>query len=265
MQNHRMLVLDWGIGGLPLLMRLRAARPDAELIYLSDAGYQPYGRVGPAELGARLDAIAGFASRSGATAVAVACNAMSSVLQAPVTIGPGGVALLSLVHSYLGSPLPSGRTIAVIGGNRIIDSGLYRRGLEAAGNRVLENKAQPLSALIEAGDRGALPPALRTILAPLAASDALVLACTHYPAAAPEIAALRPDLELIDPLGPLEARCLSALDSPGRTEPERSASRSAGALRLWTTGDPEASRRGAAAAFGFTDLRFETLPLGLTP
>ena len=61
--------------------------------------------------------------------------------------------------------------------------------------------AQPLSAHIEAGRTGTtqFQTDLARIVAPLRQVDALVLACTHYPAAGRWFAAALPGVRLIDP------------------------------------------------------------------
>src|SRR5688572_9808162 len=100
--------------------------------------------------------------------------------------------------------------------------------------------AQPLSAHIEAGTaRGAaFAETLAAIMSPIARADALLLACTHYPAVADAIAAHAPGAQLLDPARALAAATLKSLK--GR--------RSDGPTRFLTTGDPAAMRRAAALA-----------------
>ena len=97
--------------------------------------------------------------------------------------------------------------VGVVGGRRTIAGGHYRRGLARPGRVVLSRVAQPLSAHIEAGRTGSpqFLADLARILAPLRRVDALVLACTHYPAASRWFAAALPDTLLIDPAEHLAA------------------------------------------------------------
>jgi glutamate racemase len=82
---------------------------------------------------------------------------------------------------------------------------------------------------------------LRKILHPLRHAEALLLACTHYPAIRHLIAPLVPEAELLDP-SVLTAQDLLAyrdsLHSNGRQD------------IFLTTGDPHQSTRVAAIAFG---------------
>jgi glutamate racemase len=255
--NHRMMALDWGIGGLPLFQGLCGALPGADLLYVSDSGSAPYGKQSAKELRGRLEEIAAFAAGLGIGAIAVACNAMSSVLPA-AGFRMGGVEVLSLIHAFIASPLPSGRVIGVIGGVRTIHSGIYQRALEAAGNRVRALPTQDLSAYIEAGDFAAVPAFLEKTLSALGTIDTLVLACTHYPAVAPLIQTMAGGIEIIDPGSVLLDVCVRRL-SAGRPEPAR------GRQRYVTTGGAEQTRRSAEAAFGFSGLPFETVALNLRP
>jgi glutamate racemase len=268
-------VLDWGIGGLPLFQSLGAALPGADLLYLSDSGSLPYGKQSSGALRRRLGDIAAFAAGLGIHAIAAACNAMSSVLPAASAfiddggviddgviddgVIDGGVEVFSLIHTFLASPLPSGRVIGVIGGTRTIQSGIYQRALEAAGNRVRSCPTQELSALIEAGDMDALPGFLEKTLAALGDIETLVLACTHYPAASPLIQNMARNLEIIDPGSALRDFCLERCTAFGDRRP-------AGGRRVYvTTGSAENSRRSAERAFGFSGLPFAHISPALNP
>jgi glutamate racemase len=104
--------------------------------------------------------------------------------------------------------------------------------------------AQPLSAHIEAGSVGSpgFVADLRRIVAPLRRAQALVLACTHYPAVSDWFADALPDTALIDPVQRL-ATALAARHPAARTGPV--------AQRAYlTSGDAEGMRRGAANAWG---------------
>jgi glutamate racemase len=252
------MALDWGIGGLPFFQSLGAALPGVDMLYLSDSGSVPYGKQSPKELRGRLEQIAAFAAGLGIEIVAVACNAMSSVLPAACSRA-GGIEVFSLIHAFLASPLPPGRVIGLIGGIRTIRSGLYQRALEGAGNRVHSRPAQKLSALIEAGDFAAIPAYLKKILAALGDIDTLVLACTHYPAASPIIKHMAPGLEIIDPGAALLEACLRRIAAAGDC-------RSAGGRRTYaTTGDVDRSRLSAETAFGFSGLPFTCVGPNLNP
>ncbi len=102
-----------------------------------------------------------------------------------------------------------------MGGRRTIAAGHYRRGLARRGRVVLSRVAQPLSAHIEAGRTGSpeFRSDLANILAPLRHVDALVLACTHYPAARDWFAAALPHATLIDPAERMAAAIAAAVST----------------------------------------------------
>ena len=86
-------------------------------------------------------------------------------------------------------------------------------------------------------------PIWRRFVAPLRRVDALVLACTHYPAANPWFAAALPHALLIDPAERLAAAIAQRYPHTRKT--------SRRGMRVFlTTGDPEAMRRGAVHAWG---------------
>lgn len=236
-------VLDWGVGGLGLVRALSDQTPD--VLYVSDAGTVPYGRQAPAALARRVEQVAAFLAGQGAERVIVACNAASTVLgqvHAPVpvdgVIAPG-------IRAALQVP---GR-LGVLGGVRTIRSHAYGRALRAHGRLVRERVAQPLSALVEAGqlDGPGVHAAVRRVLRPMGRLDALVLACTHYPALRPVFAQLRPDLSCIDPVDQL-VRELGAVTGGGT-------------LRVWTSGAPQATVQSARAAWGLDLPTPETLEI----
>jgi glutamate racemase len=110
---------------------------------------------------------------------------------------------------------------------------------------VLSRVAQPLSAHIEAGRAGSpeFLADLALILAPFRRLDALVLACTHYPAASRWFAAALPDTLLIDPAERLAA-------AVAERHPHTQGTPHRATRTFLTTGDPDAMRRGAASARG---------------
>ncbi|OBB31146.1 hypothetical protein A5792_17400 [Mycolicibacterium peregrinum] len=235
-------IVDWGIGGIGLVRELDRQVPGLPVLYWSDAGVTPYGRMRSADLAARLHAVVSELVRRGATEVVLACNAASTVAprlsQAPVPVE--GI----IRHGLASVPDHVGGPVGVVGGRRTIASGCYRRGLARPGREVLSRVAQPLSAHIEAGRSGSpgFVADLRRIVAPLQRAQAVVLACTHYPAVSDWFADALPDATLIDPVERLAA-AIAARHSAARTG-------CVAARTYLTSGDTEAMRRGAALAWG---------------
>jgi len=238
----RLGVVDWGIGGLGLVGMLDHAAPALPITYWSDTGAPPYGLVRTADLVRRLRMIVDRLAGEGCTEVVLACNAASTVVD---RLGPTAVPVEGIItHGIAAVPPAAEGMVGVVGGRRLVASGAYRRGLASPRRLIRSRVAQPLSAHIEAGRTGS--PEFATDLAritrPLRGASAVVLACTHYPAAARHFADQLPGTTLVDPAAHLAASI---------AERHRSTSGSAAAERVvLTSGDPGAMRAGAEAAWG---------------
>lgn len=239
--NSCLGIVDWGIGGVGLLKALDRSVPGLPVLYWSDAGVLPYGRMTADELTDRLLTVVSALAERGVTEVALACNAASTVTH---RLGAATVPVRGIITHGLASVPNELDRVGVVGGRRTITAGHYRRGLARSGRVVVSRVAQPLSAHIEAGHTGSprFRADLAKILAPLRRMDALVLACTHYPAAARWFADALPQTRLIDPAEHMAAAIAARYPQLQQAAP---------ATRLFlTSGDPEAMRRGAARAWG---------------
>ena len=174
----------------------------------------------------------------------VACNAASAALvpnlcdcRVAGVIEPG-------IALTLRQTVP-GERIGILGGRRTIEAGLHAAALEAAGRRTRACIAQPLSAHVEAGRLSgeALDANLLPLVAALADCDAVLLACTHYPALLPRLLELLPAMRWLDPVDELVEQLTAGLPALGEGV-------AAALPRMMTTGDPRASERSAALAFG---------------
>lgn len=247
----RLALVDWGVGGVGVLRELRAKNPDCRVTYFSDSGAPPYGLLSPRVLSRRLhDVVAWLASR-GVAEVFFACNAASSVLTNDATAWPLPVS--GIIDAGVTTVRASGaRVVGIVGGMRTVRSGVYRRALRADTRVIVQRVAQPLSAAIEAGAAHAASTAalVGRITAPLAHVDALLLACTHYPASLHAFEAALPGVLLLDPAGEAATRLA---DRSGDV-----ATRDA----FFTTGDARQMQRAAQAAFGVEIRDVERVDLG---
>jgi len=246
-------ILDWGIGGIDFHARVRARHPALPLIYWSDSGATPYGKLSREALAARVAAVAARLRERGASRLVIACNAASTVLDHPA-LAAAGLPVSGVIAPAIAAAIADpARRLGVIGGRRTIRSGLYRRALLAAGRRVQQRVAQPLSAMVERGELGgpAVAAELDRILAPLRAIDALVLACTHYTALLAPIRERLPGVRIIDPA----AATLAEVERRGWL------SGHGGSDMFLTTGSPTAAREAARLAFAARLPEFERLPL----
>lgn len=231
-------LLDWGIGGMGVLRALRALRPDVSVVYLADSGATPYGKLPRPMLEARVASAIGFLEARGATHVVIGCNAASTVLDG---ITPK-VPVTGMIAPALRAMAGTRGVVGVVGGARTIRSGVYRRGLMSADRTVRQRIAQPLSAHIEAGTTSsrAFTEALAHVVAPLRGADALLLACTHYPAVAGRFAALLEGTRIVDPADAVAHEVVATLD----------AARGEAHTAVFTTGDATRTAQAAARAFG---------------
>ncbi|MEM6294950.1 MAG: aspartate/glutamate racemase family protein [Myxococcota bacterium] len=236
-------VLDWGIGGLDVVRKLRRAGEHRPVLYASDAGAPPYGTLGDEALAARVSAVITALVGHGCRDVLVGCNAASTVLDHPALRVPAEVAVHGVIAPAVAEVLARRDTdVLVIGGARTIASAAYASALEPRGVRVRSRVAQPLSALIEAGvlQGPRLRACLDAILEPVRDATVLVSACTHYLAVESALREALPRLQHV--VDPADALVRSRTPSPSCGNGGRD--------RFWTTGDPAASQRAAAAAFG---------------
>ena len=241
-------IIDWGIGGVDFLRRLRGECPTLSTTYLSDSGFTPYGKVASPALAPRLEQVLDFLAEQGADAVVIACNAASSVL--PQLRPRPELPVTGVIAPTLGA-LTDGasRDIAVLGGQRTIDSRAYEGPLADLGFQVRAVVAQPLSALVEAGELSgpAVDDAVRAICSGLRGVDTLVPACTHYVALLPALLAETQPRHVVDPA----SETLRWLQRAWDLSPTQPAATANPRNRAFPTGDPTRMRLSARRAFGF--------------
>ncbi len=260
-----MVVMDWGIGGLSVYNEIRRQMPHLSVIYFSDSGAIPYGKLSANDLRARLLKIILHFRSLGVEHFVIACNAASSALPAledkfkEEKVNVTGV----IEHAIRLVRETAFKNVGVIGGRRTILSRIYQGALQTKMRAVRLRIAQPLSAWIEQGETTGrrLNLELGKILQPLKSCDAVLLACTHYSAIAAEIQLHVPNATLLDP-APATAKFIkknwnfsverSAPQSRSQSRSQRrSQRRSNSALTVFmTTGNPAQMKISAKLAFG---------------
>lgn len=180
-------VFDSGVGGLSVLMQLRAALPAEHLIYYADSGHCPYGGKPVAAIQARALAITDELLAAGAKLVVVACNTatiaavelLRQTYPVPfVGMEPAVKPAVALTRSGVVGVLATGAALA----------GQKFHHLMAQHARDLRVITQPCPGLVECVERGELENThtralVERYVQPLrqAGADVLVLGCTHYP------------------------------------------------------------------------------------
>ena len=256
MEGGSLAVLDYGVGGLDFWRSLRRRHPKLSTIYCSDSGYTPYGQLSSTRLAQRLGELSQRLSDLGATALVIACNAASSALpQASLALPTIGI-----IAAGVASVEASGyRRVGVIGGRRTIESKIYVKALSDLGVHVTQEIAQPLSICIEAGDLNSevLRGHVTRITRPLRDLEAVLMACTHYPAITHLLQRGLPGVALIDPIETLVTQIESQWNLRSLRQDE--------STRVLTTGSPELMTRAALHAFNIDLPEIQRIANSYTP
>lgn len=256
LQGYQTAVIDWGIGGLSVYREIKRRSPRHRIAYVSDSGFTPYGKLKPADLTRRLVEVCGHLNAQGIREVVIACNAASTAAPTLRRRLPAEIRIVDVISNGIRLVEKTRhRRVGVIGGRRTITSRVYQSSLKGRRREVVGRIAQPLSALIERGelDSPLMHSTLREILTPLRSVDALVLACTHYPAVAGLIAKFMPGVALLNPAAMTAEDLLNAPAGRGK----RGDLKTPTFDLFTTTGDTAASNRAAELAFHLPDIRFK--------
>ena len=208
--DRPILIFDSGVGGLSVLAPTRALLPMASFVYVADNGGFPYGTKSEAEIAARVPALLGrLVERCRPRLVVIACNTASTIALAAVR-GALDVPVVGTVPAIKPAAEQSEtRVIGVLGTNATVRQPYVDDLSErfAADCTVIRHGSARLVELAEAklrGDPGD-PADYAAVLAGLLDQpegdriDTVVLACTHFPLVADELAAAAPrPLRFID-------------------------------------------------------------------
>jgi glutamate racemase len=233
----RILVFDSGLGGLTVFAPIADSRPDAELLYVADDAFFPYGDLSERALVERVVALmAELVAQLAPDLVVIACNTASTLVLGPLrekfpalpfvgtvpAIKPAALASRSKLVSVLATPGTVARD--------------YTRALvrEFAGDcEVTLVGSARLAALAERSLRGETI-GDREIAAEIAPgfvaregrrTDQIVLACTHFPLLADRLERAAPwPVAFVDP-APAIARRVDALLGPPRARRPDAAAR----------------------------------------
>ncbi len=261
------LVFDSGLGGLTVFAELVRARPDARFVYAADDAAFPYGRLGEQALVARVLAVMErLIARHRPDLAVIACNT-ASTLVLPHLRRRFDIPFVGTVPAIKpAAALSRSRMIAVLATPGTVARD-YTRGLieaYAGGCRVALVGSRRLAGFAEAELEG-VPAAdadIRDEIAPCfveeggARTDAVVLACTHYPLLLARLRDLAPwPVAWIDPAPAIARRVVELLGPAATAEPEE-------ALAIFTGGAGlHAPLRCALAARGLAAVEVDPIPL----
>ena len=232
-------IIDWGIGGIGIYNLVKEQMPGAGVLYFSDTGATPYGKMGRRELAGRLDAVIEFLKDKGMTRLIIGCNAASTAIP---DLREHGIPIEGVITPAVEMAAKlKPEKLGVIGGRRTILSGVYRRAFAERGIDIEQRIAQPLSALIESGDLASskLHAEAERILTPIRNRSHILLACTHYPSIQRVLEKyVSGHAKFINPAAAVVKKLRNVEDGTVHDD------------RFFTTGDPEQMKRSAKLAFG---------------
>ena len=197
------MLFDSGVGGLSVLAEVRAALPNAPIIYVADNGGFPYGTKTEAEISARVPALLGrLAERYRPRLIVIACNTASTIALAGVRAALDLPIVGTVPAIKPAAEQSQTRVIGVLGTNATVRQP-YVDDLSArfaSDCLVLRHGSAELVQLAEASLRGESTPdsAYAQVMAGLLDQeggdrmDTVVLACTHFPLVADQLARAAP-------------------------------------------------------------------------
>ena len=199
----RIAVLDSGIGGTGVLNAIRERAPWADIAYVADHAFGPYGERTLEEVRTRTELLARYLVTSGVEMIVIACNSASAAALHHLRTEMPAIEFVGMEPAV--KPAAETTTAGVVG---VMATGATFQGelfLDLVGRHgddveIVEQACPGLAAAVEAGDDPG--PLLDRFLPPIveAGADVVVLGCTHYPLISGEIASRLPDgVVLIDP------------------------------------------------------------------
>lgn len=207
MSSAPLLFFDSGVGGLSVLKAMRTMLPRAPIVYAADNAWFPYGKRSEAELAERVPALlAQLAERFHPRLIVIACNTASTIAldHARTALDLPIVGTVPAIKPA--AELSKSRVIGVLGTEATVRQP-YVDDLAArfaAGCTLVRHGSPELVELAEAKLRGQAVSvsAIAAAVAPMVAAgpgmDVMVLACTHFPLLAEEIAAAFPHIAQVD-------------------------------------------------------------------
>jgi glutamate racemase len=255
------LVFDSGLGGLTVFREIARARPDARYVYVADDAFFPYGRHPESALVDRVcTLVSELISSHRPDMVVVACNT-ASTLVLPSLRARFAVPFVGTVPAIKPACAASRSKRVTVLGTEATVSREYTRGLIrdfSNGSEVALVGSAHLAGYAEEELRGS-PVADSLIARELAPcfrddgkrrTDAIVLACTHYPLLLHRLEQLAPwPVSFIDP-APAIARRVADLTGPANPEPRVAASQIDARVVLTSGDSPSEQLSAALARFG---------------
>jgi glutamate racemase len=197
------LLFDSGVGGLSVLERVRAHRPEAAIVYCADNAGFPYGTKSEADLAARVPVLLGrLVERYHPCVVVIACNTASTIALGAVRQGLDLPVVGTVPAIKPAAAISQSKVIGVLGTKATVRQAYVDQLVRdhAADCTVLRHGTAELVELAEAKLRGepSTPDAYAHVMRGLLDQpgahdmDTIVLACTHFPLVKADLIAASP-------------------------------------------------------------------------
>jgi glutamate racemase len=224
--DQTIIVFDSGLGGLTVYREIVKARPAANYIYVADDAFFPYGHHGEEAIVSRVVPLVGeLIAEHQPDVIVIACNT-ASTLVLPHLRATYSVPFVGTVPAIKPACAASKtRRVSVLGTRGTVKRE-YTQGLIrdfAAGCEVTLVGAAELASIAEAAlrDEPVSDVEIAHEIAPCfldgaARTDAIVLACTHYPLLLDRMVRLAPwPVDWIDPAPAIARRTADLMGSSG--------------------------------------------------
>lgn len=201
--DRPILLFDSGVGGLSVLAAVRKLLPQASVVYVADNAAFPYGTKSEAEIASRVPALLGrLTERFNPRLIVIACNTASTIALSGVRAALDLPVVGTVPAIKPAAEMSKSRTIGVLGTEATVRQPYVDRlsAEFAADCSVVRHGSARLVELAEAKlhGRSSDPADYHAVLEGLLGQpggdkiDTVVLACTHFPLVADELAAVAP-------------------------------------------------------------------------
>ncbi len=246
-------VFDSGVGGLSVLKALQEVMPLETFIYVSDAGYAPYGERNVEHVLNRSRTIAHYLQEvRHVKALVVACNTATAAAIADLRLRYPALPIIGIEPALIpaAAMTKTGR-IGVMATRSTLQSEKFQSLLAAqpANNQFIVQACDGLAAAIEQGDQKLIESLCANYtqaLGPFGIEnghiDTLVLGCTHYAFATQTIIdQIGPEIQLVEGGIPVARRTRALLEALGSVNgaAAKKLTPNSIALELLTTGEAE--------------------------
>jgi glutamate racemase len=217
-------LLDSGVGGLSVLREVHRLIPGADLHYVGDSAWCPYGTKSPDVICGRVFQIADYLLNNGAEMLVIACNsatihavgALRAAYPLPVVgMEPAVKPAAELTRSGVVGILATEASLAGEKFHQLVSA-------HASGIRVITRPCPRFVELVEEGKLSGpeVEDAVDEALTPLLkeGADVLVLGCTHYPFLREVIESRIPSGVSVVDTGPAVARRVRSILEPENRE-----------------------------------------------